>query len=218
MQPVINLLRDHLLASALVHGDETVAQVLKEKGKAAQSKSYMWAQMTQASGADGTGPPIRLFAYSPSRSTQAAQLLYAGMRVGSALMTDGYQPYNAIAATHRLVHLFRRCAGSKVCLYWRKSMRSWWPICTLSCEAVCWARRCITCRHSEASSVCTLKTAITPLMTTLAKIQFAHLWSAEKPGCSVTRRLGPTPAPICFFFWRLAKPMASMPIGTFAHF
>lgn len=105
VQPVINLLRDHLLASALIYGDETVVQVLKEKGKVAQSKSYMWAQMTQASGADGTGPPIRLFAYSPSRSTQAAQLLYAGMREGSALMTDGYEPYNAIAATHRVVHL-----------------------------------------------------------------------------------------------------------------
>ena len=94
-----------MLASALIYGDETLVQVLKEKGKVAQSKSYMWAQMTQASGADGTGPPIRLFAYSPSRSTQAAQLLYAGMCEGSALMTDGYEPYNAIAATHRVVHL-----------------------------------------------------------------------------------------------------------------
>ncbi len=100
VQPVINLLRDHLLGSPLIYGDETVVQVLKEKGKAAQSKSYMWAQMTQASGPDGTGPPIRLFAYSPSRSTQAAQLLYAGVHEGSVLMTDGYEPYNTIAATH----------------------------------------------------------------------------------------------------------------------
>ena len=92
-----------MLASALVYGDETVVQLLKEKGKAAQSNSYMWAQMTQASGADGTGPPIRLFAYSPSRSTQAAQLLYAGILKGSALMTDGFGPYNAIATTHQHV-------------------------------------------------------------------------------------------------------------------
>ncbi len=41
VQPVINLLRDHLLGSRLIYGDETVVQVLKEKGKAAQSKSYM---------------------------------------------------------------------------------------------------------------------------------------------------------------------------------
>ena len=105
VQPIVNLLRDHLLDAPLTYGDETQIQVLKEPGKSAQSKSYMWAQMTQGSGPDDTGPPIRLFAYSPSRSTAAAQILYAGMREGSALMTDGYEPYNAIAATHRLVHL-----------------------------------------------------------------------------------------------------------------
>ena len=105
VQPVINLLRDHLLEAPVVFGDETVVQVLKEPGKTAQSKSYMWAQMTQASGRDGTGPPIRLFAYSPSRSTLAAQQLYAGVRVGGVLMTDGYEPYDAIARAHQLVHL-----------------------------------------------------------------------------------------------------------------
>lgn len=61
VQPIINLLRDHLLAADLVLGDETVIQVLKEPGRAAQSKSYLWAQMT------GSGPPIRLFAYAPGR-------------------------------------------------------------------------------------------------------------------------------------------------------
>jgi hypothetical protein len=65
----------------------------------------MWVQMTEASGADGTGPPIRLFAYSPSRSTQAAMTLYEGTRGGGVLMSDGYEPYAAIAEKHRLVHL-----------------------------------------------------------------------------------------------------------------
>jgi len=64
VQPIINLLRDHLLDAPLTYGDETQIQVLKEPGKSAQSKSYMWAQMTQGSGPDGNGPPIRLFAYS----------------------------------------------------------------------------------------------------------------------------------------------------------
>ena len=105
VQPVINLLRDHLLDAPITHGDETQIQVLKEPGKSAQSKSYMWAQMTQGSGPDGTGPPIRLFAYSPSRSTAAAQILYAGMRPGAVLMTDGYAVYDQIAQAHQLVHL-----------------------------------------------------------------------------------------------------------------
>jgi hypothetical protein len=104
-QPIINFLRDHLLEAPLVYGDETTVQVLKEPGKSAQSQSYMWAQMTQGSGPDGTGPPIRLFAYSPSRSTAAAQMLYAGMRTGSTLMSDGYAVYDQIAQAHQLVHL-----------------------------------------------------------------------------------------------------------------
>jgi transposase len=105
VQPIINLLRDHLLDAAVTHGDETQIQVLKEPGKSAQSKSYMWVQMTQASGADGTGPPIRLFAYAASRSTAAAQVLYAGIRPGAVLMTDGYAVYDQIAQAHQLVHL-----------------------------------------------------------------------------------------------------------------
>ena len=104
-QPVINLLRDALLDSFIVHGDETEVQVLKEPGRKAQAKSYMWVQMNQASGADGTGPPIRLFGYSPSRSTHSARTLYEGMRPGGVLMSDGYEPYAAIAEQHRLVHL-----------------------------------------------------------------------------------------------------------------
>jgi len=104
-QPVVNLLRDALLDSFIVHGDETEVQVLKEPGRKAQAKSYMWVQMTEASGADGTGPPIRLFGYSPSRSTHSARILYEGMRPGGALMSDGYEPYAAIAEQHRLVHL-----------------------------------------------------------------------------------------------------------------
>lgn len=105
VQPIINLLRDHLLDSPLVFGDETKVQVLKEPGRAAQTQSYMWAQMTQGSGPLGTGPPIRLFGYSPSRSTAAAQELYAGMRPGGALVSDGYEVYSTIAQTHQLVHL-----------------------------------------------------------------------------------------------------------------
>jgi transposase len=104
-QPVVNLLRDALLDSFIVHGDETEVQVLKEPGRRVQAKSYMWVQMTEASGTEATGPPIRLFGYSPSRSTHSARTLYEGMRPGGVLMSDGYEPYAAIAAQHRLVHL-----------------------------------------------------------------------------------------------------------------
>jgi len=105
VQPVVNLLRDELLDSPLVFGDETELQVLKEPGRAAQTKSFIWAQMTDGSGKSGQGPPIRLFAYSPSRSTKTAMELYAGIRADAVLMTDGYEAYDAIAEKHKLVHL-----------------------------------------------------------------------------------------------------------------
>jgi transposase len=99
VQPIINLLRDHLLDSDLVYGDETVVQVLKEPGRAAQTKSYLWAQM------NGTGPPVRLFSYAPTRSTAHALTLYAGIKSGAVLMTDGYEPYNEVARSNGMVHL-----------------------------------------------------------------------------------------------------------------
>ena len=99
VQPIINLLRDHLFDADLVHADETVVQVLKEPGRAAQTKSYLWAQ------ASGTGPPIRLFHYAPGRGGSHASPLYAGIRRGAALMSDGYEVYGGIAEAHGLTHL-----------------------------------------------------------------------------------------------------------------
>ena len=58
-----------------------------------------------SAGPTGTGPPLRLFAYSPSRGAAAAKALYAGMRPGSVLMSDGYEVYNQIAQTHQLLHV-----------------------------------------------------------------------------------------------------------------
>jgi transposase len=104
-QPVVNLLRDELLDSPFIFGDETELQVLKEAGRSAQAKSYLWAQMTDGSGRDATGPRIRLFAYAPSRSTATANELYSGIRRGAVLMTDGYEPYDTIADKHGLIHL-----------------------------------------------------------------------------------------------------------------
>lgn len=99
VQPLINLMRDDLLEADLVYGDETTVQVLKEPGRAAQRKSFMWVQMS------GSGPPVRLFSYSPTRNTAQAAALYAGIQPGTALMTDGYEPYNQLADSYQLVHL-----------------------------------------------------------------------------------------------------------------
>src|SRR5690606_20740955 len=49
LQPLHNLLRDQALESGVIHIDETTVQVLREDGRAATSKSYMWVQVA--------GPP-----------------------------------------------------------------------------------------------------------------------------------------------------------------
>jgi transposase len=59
--PVINLLRDAML----VFGDETELQVLKEPGRAAQAKSYVWAADDRRLGSGrhrATDPAVQLLA------------------------------------------------------------------------------------------------------------------------------------------------------------
>jgi transposase len=98
-QPVINLMRDALLDAKLIYCDETTLQVLKEEGRRAQTKSYVWVQMT------GSGVPILCFTYTPGRHAHLGHKLFTGIRTGAAMMTDGYEPYNDIAERHQLVHL-----------------------------------------------------------------------------------------------------------------
>ena len=98
LQPIHNLLRDHLLASAVIHMDETTVQVLKEAGKSAESKSYMWVQTG--------GPPERpvvIYDYDASRSGQVPLRLLEGWQ--GHLMTDGYEGYNAVGRGDGVEHL-----------------------------------------------------------------------------------------------------------------
>ena len=101
IQPVINLMRDVVLDSEVGQGDETSVQVLKEPGKAAQTKSAMWVQMNGV----GTGPPVRLFSYASGHDAKYGAALWAGMRQHAALMSDGGDVYDIIAKTNDLVHL-----------------------------------------------------------------------------------------------------------------
>ena len=98
IQPVINLLREQLLAYDIVQMDETTVQVLKEPGKTAQSKSYLWVQRG--------GPPdkrVVLYDYDPGRGQAVALRLLEGFR--GYLQTDGYDGYNAVVQANELKHL-----------------------------------------------------------------------------------------------------------------
>ena len=72
---------------------------MKEPGKKAQTKSYLWAQATDS------GPPIRLFGYASGRGAHHAGLFYAGIKRGAALMSDGYEVYGGVADAYGLNHL-----------------------------------------------------------------------------------------------------------------
>ncbi len=98
VQPLINLLRDRLLAYDIVQMDETTVQVLKEPGKTAQSKSYLWLQRG--------GPPdepVILFDYDPTRCQTVPKALLEGF--AGYLQADGYSGYNGVVAEGGLVQV-----------------------------------------------------------------------------------------------------------------
>ncbi len=89
VQPLINLLHETLLSENLIQMDETTVQVLKETGKTAPSKSYMWVQKG--------GPPkapMVLYHYRDSRNQQNPLQLLDGFQ--GYLQTDGYEGYTAV--------------------------------------------------------------------------------------------------------------------------
>ena len=98
LQPLHNLLRDHLTDGPVIHMDETVVQVLKEDAKTPTSTSYMWVQT-----GGPPGKPVVLYDYDPSRSGAVPVRLLAGWR--GYLMTDGYDGYNALAKADGVDHL-----------------------------------------------------------------------------------------------------------------
>ena len=96
--PLMNLLHEALLERPYVLMDETTVQVLKEPGKAPESKSQLWAMMSP-----GPEPPIVVFVYDPSRSGDVPRRLLAGF--AGALHTDGYSGYGPAVREYDLVHL-----------------------------------------------------------------------------------------------------------------
>ena len=104
MGSVYERLHQHLLKRDIIHADETPCQVLKEEGKTAQSKSYMWLY---GSGNDGL-PPIRLYDYQPSRGGYHAEKFLKGF--SGYLTCDGFGGYNKLKDVIRcgcLAHMRR---------------------------------------------------------------------------------------------------------------
>lgn len=97
--PILNYLGRQLNKRQFVAGDETPIQVLKEEGRRAQTKSYVWLFR---SGDDGLNPII-MFQYHPTRNGDAAADFFQNAASGTYIMVDGYAGYNKLKD-------FKRCS------------------------------------------------------------------------------------------------------------
>ncbi|MGX9222165.1 IS66 family transposase [Lactiplantibacillus plantarum] len=80
-----------------LQGDETPIEVLREPGKAATSKSYMWVARTPIKEPN----PTVYYAYGATRSGAFAQSVYEGYQ--GVLQCDGYSGYNLLGTgVHRM--------------------------------------------------------------------------------------------------------------------
>jgi len=97
VQPLINVMREQLLAHDFVQCDESRFQVLKEPGKAPESQSYVWVQRGMPN-----DHPLVLYEYDPSRSAEVPKRLFEGFQ--GILQTDGYEGYGALGREPGIVH------------------------------------------------------------------------------------------------------------------
>ena len=97
LRPIYDVLHRHLCRETVLHGDETTLQVLKEPGKSATSKSYMWLYRTGGCAKD----PIVLYEYCSNRKAENAERFlneFTGW-----LHADGYQGYHRLPPHIRIV-------------------------------------------------------------------------------------------------------------------
>lgn len=96
--PLSKLLKQEILSGPLINADETTVQVLKEPGRAADRKSYMWIFR------GGTPQkPLLYFQYDPSREGRVARTVFENYQ--GLVQTDGYKAYDFLDAKSGVVHL-----------------------------------------------------------------------------------------------------------------
>ena len=89
LKPLFDQLHQAMVKHSSLHADETPLQVLREDGKAAESKSYMWLYCTGRN-----GPPIVLYDYQRTRAGKHAKRFLESF--SGYLQTDGYGGYHKV--------------------------------------------------------------------------------------------------------------------------
>lgn len=96
--PLIDIMIEQIRGGPVIRMDETTLQVLKEPGRPAESKSYMWVAM----GYTADEKPLLLYQYHPTRSGEVPRNILGDYR--GILQTDGYDGYNRVANENKLIH------------------------------------------------------------------------------------------------------------------
>ena len=108
LQPVYDLMKEELLQSGYLHGDETRIQVIDEPDQKGSTQNWMWVYLTdEFSGS----PRMVLFQYERTRAGyHPAEFL--GDQFGGYFTCDGYQAYHSlperITVTGCMAHARRR--------------------------------------------------------------------------------------------------------------
>ena len=97
LKPIYKRLKEELVKRDVLHGDETVLQVLHEPGKTAQQKSYMWMYRTSGD----TNKSIVLYEYQPDRKWERPEAFLKGF--SGYLHADGYDGYHNLPANITVV-------------------------------------------------------------------------------------------------------------------
>lgn len=106
LTPIYEEMKKRLVKEKSLHADETTLQVLKEPGKSAQSKSYMWLYRT----GKYASQPMILYEYRPDRKASNAETFLK--EFSGWLHADGYPGYHRLPEHIRVVgywaHLRRK--------------------------------------------------------------------------------------------------------------
>lgn len=97
LKPIYDVLRGQLCKEPVLHADETTLQVLRESGRPATSKSYMWLYRTSGCARQ----PIVLYEYQPTRKAEHAENFLEDF--SGWLHADGYQGYHKLPEKIRVV-------------------------------------------------------------------------------------------------------------------
>lgn len=106
LEPLLEALKQDLLARSVLHADETTLEVLCEPGRPAQTVSYMWVYRTSGD----TNRPIVLYDYREGRSGHFAKEFLTGFT--GYLHTDGWNGYHKVET-----------AGVTLCGCWAHARR-----------------------------------------------------------------------------------------------